>query len=347
MRLSIENLRCSYQSQPVVDGFNLLVGDGADDGEIVCLFGKSGCGKSTVLKAVAGLVDVAAGRIQVNGLVVNDEHQFVAPEKRRVGMIFQDYALFPHLTVLENVAFSLPKSRRDEAHDLLQLVNLSEKSDSYPHQLSGGQQQRVAIARALAAKPEVLLMDEPFSNIDHQIRYDLIRDIRQILKKKRISTIFVTHNQAEAFAFADKIAMMRDGAVAQCDAVETVYKHPVDSDVGRLLGRLNVIPAAMLSAMADSRVLLGADAATTASDGRDLLIRPQFLSIETVGEGAHCDNLPEVDEVFISGDNSYVQVTVEAIRLLIEKSAVQDLNAGDRVVLRLLPHDYCFVMSGN
>ena len=342
MRLSIENLSCSYQSQTVVKDFNLLVGEGADDGEIVCLFGKSGCGKSTVLKAVAGLIEIDGGRIQVNGSVVNDARHFVAPEQRRVGMIFQDYALFPHLTVLENVAFSLPKSQWAEAEELLQLVNLSDKAQSYPHQLSGGQQQRVAIARALAAKPEVLLMDEPFSNIDHQIRYDLIREIRQILKQKNISTIFVTHNKAEAFAFADKIAVMREGAVAQCDAVERVYLQPADSDIGLLLGRLNVISSKALRAMVARHGLLDGQALVERAGERDLLVRPQFLTAEkTADEGD--GSLPRVEEVIVSGDNSYVRVTLEGTVVIIEKSAVQQLRVGDAVQLRLLPHDYCLV----
>jgi len=339
MRLSIENLSCSYQSQTVVKGFNLLIGEGADDGEIICLFGKSGCGKSTVLKAVAGLIETDSGRIQVNGSMVNDQQHFVTPEKRRVGMIFQDYALFPHLTVLENVAFSLPKFQWTEAEELLQLVNLADKSGSYPHQLSGGQQQRVAIARALAAKPEVLLMDEPFSNIDHQIRYDLIREIRQILKQKKISTIFVTHNKAEAFAFADKIAVMRDGAVAQCDAVETVYLQPADSEIGRLLGRLNVVPAKALDAMVQGGVLLDGEQALAQAAGRDFLVRPQFLGVEIVSGSS---DFPRVEEVIVAGDNCYVKVVVEGVELLIEKGAVQRIGVGDFVRVRLLGGSYCY-----
>ncbi|GAA5314942.1 MAG: ABC transporter ATP-binding protein [Candidatus Pelagadaptatus aseana] len=337
MRLKIENLYCSYRSESVLKDFNLNVGDGDNDGEIVCLFGKSGCGKSTLLKAVAGLLPIDSGFIRVNGSVVNSPKVFWPPEKRQVGMIFQDYALFPHLTVLDNVAFSLPKSAVAEARELLQLVGLEDKLGSYPHELSGGQQQRVAIARTLAAKPQVLLMDEPFSNIDHQIRFELMRDIRQILKQKKISTIFVTHNKTEAFAFADKIAVMADGAVAQFDRVENVYLNPVNGTVGKLLGELNQFSCEWLLVQRDNGAVL-MDESMVVATGQELLVRPQYVQVEKSAGAAAV-----VEELIMTGDHTYVRCSLGGLSLIAVKTVDQRLVEGDEVVVMILPHNLCLI----
>jgi iron(III) transport system ATP-binding protein len=337
MRLKVENLYCSYQSEPVLKDFSLEVGDHGNDGEIVCLFGKSGCGKSTLLKAVAGLQPVDSGFIRINGSTVNSPLVFWPPEKRKVGMIFQDYALFPHLTALENVAFSLSKSETREAVELMNLVGLDDKLNSYPHELSGGQQQRVAIARALAAKPEVLLMDEPFSNIDHQIRFELMRDIRQILKQKKISTIFVTHNKTEAFAFADKIAVMEEGTVAQFDQVDTVYLNPVNATVGKLLGEVNQFSCEWLLLQRDNGALL-MDESLTVESGKELLVRPQYVQVEK-SEGAAA----VVEELIMTGDHTYVRCALGGLSLMAVKTVDQRLAVGDQVVVMILPHNLCLL----
>lgn len=189
--LSIKDLTCKYESQTILESLSLEV----EHGEIVCLLGASGCGKTTLLKAIAGLLPLSSGVMSLNCQVIDDAANWLPPEQRNIGMIFQDYALFPHLTVNQNVAFGLrDMSEQDKAakvKEMLELVHLDQFGDRYPHQLSGGQQQRVAIARSLAYKPDLLLLDEPFSNIDTQVRHELISQIRKIFKKQGVTAILL------------------------------------------------------------------------------------------------------------------------------------------------------------
>ncbi|TXX38646.1 ABC transporter ATP-binding protein, partial [Vibrio cholerae] len=213
--LLIENLTCQYDAQTVLKSLSLQV----NPGEIVCLLGASGCGKTTLLKAIAGLLPLASGQLSLNCVTLDDGKCWLPPEQRNIGMIFQDYALFPHLTVAQNVGFGLDampaKQKQAKIAEMLTLVHLDAFAERYPHQLSGGQQQRVAIARALAYKPDLLLLDEPFSNIDTQVRHELIIEIRKIFKQQGVTAIFVTHSREEAFAFADKMAVMNRGVIEQ------------------------------------------------------------------------------------------------------------------------------------
>lgn len=234
--LAIKNLQVAYQDIEVIKALELSI----DTGEIVALFGPSGCGKTTVLKSVAGLLEQARGEIELAGRKVLSGNKSVATEKRKVGLIFQDYALFPHLTVAENIGFGL--SDKDKAakaqtvNQMLALIKLEEYADSYPSQLSGGQQQRIAIVRALACEPDILLFDEAFSNIDPQFRFELIADIRNLLKQQNIAALFVTHNQDEAFAFCDRIALMHEGKIAQLDTSENLFAQPNTRFVAEFLG---------------------------------------------------------------------------------------------------------------
>jgi iron(III) transport system ATP-binding protein len=200
-------------------------------GHIACLLGASGCGKSTVLRAIAGFEPVRAGRIALDGRILSSPDALVAPERRNVGMMFQDYALFPHLTAADNVGFGLRRlgraERRARVREMLELVGLAQAAESYPHELSGGQQQRVALARALAPSPGLLLLDEPFSNLDVDTRERLAFEVRGILKRAGHTAILVTHNQAEAYAIADRVGFMADGAIEQWDAPENLRRpHP-------------------------------------------------------------------------------------------------------------------------
>jgi len=214
-QLELNGVIQRYGRHTVVDGVDFSLAAG----QIACLLGPSGCGKTTLLRCIAGFEDVAAGEIRLHGAVVSRAGQRVAPEKRRIGMVFQDYALFPHLTVEQNVAFGLGRNPPEDIHlrvrQLLATVGLAGQGDKFPHELSGGQQQRVALARALAPRPELILLDEPFSNLDVGLRERLSVEVREILKREGSTAIMVTHDQHEAFAMADEIGVMYQGRSAR------------------------------------------------------------------------------------------------------------------------------------
>jgi len=221
-----------------VDDFSLHLARG----HIGCLLGSSGCGKTTVLRAVAGFEPLQAGEIRLDGVLLSSVRTQVPSERRRVGMMFQDYALFPHLTVGANIGFGLRRqaraARRARVEEMLSLVGLDEVCNHYPHELSGGQQQRVALARALAPAPELLLLDEPFSNLDVDTRERLAFELRDILKATGHTALLVTHNQAEAFAIADRIGVMTTGArLLQWDTPYNLQHHPADDFVADFVRR--------------------------------------------------------------------------------------------------------------
>ncbi len=239
--LSLENIHLAYDTpqglREVVHGFSLSL----DRGHIGSLLGASGCGKSTVLRAIAGFEPVRQGQIALDKVVISSPSHHLAPEARRVGMMFQDYALFPHLNVAQNVGFGLrrqEKARRNaRVAEMLDMVGLAHAGDSYPHELSGGQQQRVALARALAPAPELLLLDEPFSNLDVDTREHLAFEVRDILRSSGHTAILVTHNQAEAFAIADRIGVMSAGRILQWDSPYNLHHHPSDLFVAEFIRR--------------------------------------------------------------------------------------------------------------
>lgn len=228
--LKLENISVGYETAsgftPVVTKLNLNL----EKGNIGCLLGASGCGKTTVLRAIAGFEPLTNGIIYLGNTVLSDADSQLAPEKRNVGMMFQDYALFPHLTVEQNLGFGLRKwdknKKNERIQEMLDLVGLNEFKKKYPHELSGGQQQRVALARALAPEPSLLLLDEPFSNLDVDTREKLAFEVRDILKDTGHTALLVTHNQAEAFAIADKIGIMHNGNIAQWDSPYDLHHNP-------------------------------------------------------------------------------------------------------------------------
>ncbi|WP_166376430.1 ABC transporter ATP-binding protein [Pseudoalteromonas sp. Z9A4] len=246
--LILQGVSYHYNGTKVIHNLDLTVGKD----EIVCLLGASGCGKTTTLKAIAGLIEAKQGSIFIDGKLVSDEQSFVSPEHRNIGMMFQDYALFPHLTVANNIAFGLSKmskaQKQQRVDEMLKLVHLIGCADRFPHQLSGGQQQRVAIARALAYKPSLLLLDEPFSNIDTQVRFELIADIRRIIKATQVSAVFVTHSKEEAFAFSDTLAIMHRGKIEQQGTPEQLFAAPCSKEVAEFLGQGIYLNAEVLTA---------------------------------------------------------------------------------------------------
>jgi iron(III) transport system ATP-binding protein len=217
-----------------------------EEGEILALIGESGSGKTTVLRLIAGLEHPDAGSISLMGQVIVEGKRSVPAHERQVGMVFQDYALFPHLTILENVKFGLKKNVSDPlqvAKDTLKLVGLTDDYEKYPHQLSGGQQQRVALARAIAPNPKILLMDEPFSNLDAMLKDQVREEIRQIIKKTGVTAIFVTHDTKDALSTADRIAILHKGYLQQIDIPKNLYETPINPYVANFFGKRNEIMA--------------------------------------------------------------------------------------------------------
>lgn len=235
--LKIENIRHNYGEQAVVNDLSLIL----NKGDIGCLLGPSGCGKTTVLRCIAGFESVLSGTIHINENEVSNANFSMPPDKRRIGMVFQDYALFPHLDVTANINFGLHQlikaERQSRVDEFLQIVGLIDVAKKFPHELSGGQQQRVALARALAPRPDLLLLDEPFSNLDVSLRERLSAEVRDILKDQGITAIIVTHDQHEAFTLADQIGVMNEGEIQQWDTAYNLYHRPANRFVANFIGQ--------------------------------------------------------------------------------------------------------------
>ena len=235
--LVLNSVSQSYGTRQIIADLSFALPEGA----IGCLIGPSGCGKTTALRCISGFEPIQRGEIRVGGEVVSSSRYMLSAEKRNIGMVFQDYALFPHLTVAANIGFGLwqhkASQRKTRVDELLALVGLEAQAASYPHQLSGGQQQRVALARALAPKPRLLLMDEPFSNLDVELRERLSLEVRDILKHEATTALIVTHDQNEAFALADWLGVMQDGRIQQWDTPYKLYHEPVNRFVADFVGQ--------------------------------------------------------------------------------------------------------------
>ncbi len=245
--LEIEELHCSYGATPVVHGLSMTI----HEGMLACLLGPSGCGKTTVLRAIAGFEPVTNGSIRLYGEEVSRNGWSLPPEKRKLGMVFQDYALFPHLSVADNITFGLGNvSRKTQAATvdrLLELVNMEGANQRYPHELSGGQQQRVSLARALAPEPGLLLLDEPFSNLDVELRERLVADVRDILRLQGTAALFVTHDQHEAFVMGERTGVMNQGHIVQWDTPFNLYHEPVNKFVADFIGEGRFLSGRMVT----------------------------------------------------------------------------------------------------
>lgn len=277
--LTVSGLSHSYGTEQILQEISLDVAPG----EILCLLGPSGCGKTTTLRLIAGLEELQTGRIAWNDDVLADLGRNVPPEKRHVSLLFQDFALFPHLTVAENVAFGLKDLTADErgarVHEVLDQVGMSRYASSYPHFLSGGEQQRIALARARAPRPRIFLLDEPFSNLDTRLRNQLRDLCLHVLKKSESSSVIVTHDAEEAMFMGDKIAVMRDGEIVQVGPPEELYFRPNSAFVAGLFGEVNEITGRVVEGHVVTP--LGSVCAPNLNEGMevDVLVRPEALHI--------------------------------------------------------------------
>ena len=279
--LEINHISQSYGARKVLNDITFRLGDGT----IACLLGASGCGKTTALRCIAGFERVMAGEIVINGQVASRPGYRLPPEARRIGMVFQDYALFPHLNVARNIAFGLhgadDATRSARVNELLDIVGLTGAAKSYPQELSGGQQQRVALARALAPRPALMLLDEPFSNLDVEMRERLSIEVRDILKSQHTTTILVTHDQNEAFTFADEIGIMQEGRIAQWATPYALYHEPANREIAEFIGRGVFLPGVVLEGNRIKMELgeLPGDMPIKAAPGStvDVLLRPDDI----------------------------------------------------------------------
>jgi iron(III) transport system ATP-binding protein len=279
--LECNELVKNFDSVNAVDHVNMAI----HSGEFVTLLGPSGCGKSTTLRLIAGFEQPNSGTITLNHQIVAGNGGYLPPEKRKIGMVFQDYALFPHLSVADNVSFGLKgdkSTKRKRTAEMLELVGLAGYDKRMPYELSGGQQQRVALARALAPAPELILLDEPFSNLDAALRAQVRGEVRNILKQAKTTCLFVTHDQEEALSLSDRIAVMMDGTIAQFDQPHVVYQNPVDRHVASFIGEGNYIRAQANGDIADC--VLGQVRLRQPEQGSVLLmLRPEAFALSEDG----------------------------------------------------------------
>jgi iron(III) transport system ATP-binding protein len=291
--LRLDGVAKSFGAETAVEDLSLSV----RDGELLSLLGPSGCGKTTTLRLLAGLERPTEGTIELAGDVVAGDGQFREPDEREVGLVFQDFALFPHLTVADNVAFGIEHYDRDRrearVEELLSLVDLGEFGDRTPDQLSGGQAQRVALARALAPEPDVLLLDEPFSNLDVRLRVEMREEVRAILKEAGVTAISVTHDQEEALSVGDRVAVMHDGRVEQIGDPTTLFQNPESRFVAEFLGQARFVSGFVGSEAVETAVgqlaheQLAGDVHAYEGARIDVLIRPDDLrAVPADGDGA-------------------------------------------------------------
>ena len=315
-----------------LEAFDLQV----EAGTIVALLGPSGCGKTTALRLVAGLEDPDAGTIEIRGRTVNGPGVFVPAEQRGVGLVFQDYALFPHLSVGANVGYGLrgmsSADRAAKVRDALTLVGLRGTEERLPSQLSGGQQQRVALARALAPNPELILLDEPFSNLDAALRETVREEVRAILEQAETTAVFVTHDQEEALSLADQVAVMHHGHIHQVAPPQTLYNRPATRFVAEFVGDADVLPARRVGAyLVDTPLGRLSTADPVQSEVSAVILRPESLTIRPTPDG-----LGTVRAVSFFGHDQMVTVELpDGTCVRARRGATLDVHRGDRVAVEV------------
>jgi iron(III) transport system ATP-binding protein len=336
--LEIVDLYKHYGDQTVVDHLSLHV----RDGEFVTLLGPSGCGKTTTLRSIAGLVEIDGGEIRIGGRRMND----VPPHKRSTAMVFQSYALFPHMTVAENIGFGLRmrhvsgRERQDRVAEAIALIGLEGLGDRKPSQLSGGQQQRVALARAVVTRPDILLFDEPLSNLDAKLRERLRVEIRELQRRLGITSVYVTHDQAEALVISDRIVVMNKGRIEQMGDPLTIYRRPTTSFTAEFIGQANILEATLVSADPDGCKLetaigpLIAGPPVVPRQGKVLISwRPEDIVPFAPGMATRIDAV--VTRTIFMGNLTDVAVEVNGIAIRLERPGSVDWQIGDTVDLGL------------
>lgn len=297
-------------------------------GRFLALLGPSGCGKTTTLRLLAGFELPDSGKIEIGGRLVSAPGLHVPPEQRSVGMVFQEYALFPHLNIADNIAYGIPKGmdKKKRVTEMLELVGLTDLANRMPHELSGGQQQRVALARALAPQPTLILLDEPFSNLDAALRQSVREEVRQILRQAGATAVFVTHDQEEALSLADEVAVMIEGTILQSGTPQQVYLRPARREVAVFVGEANFL-AGEAHGSSVTCTLGDLPLAEAAHGVVEILIRPEMVLLQPAPEGMGC-----VERVSFFGHDQMVQVSLSnGVRLQARTQPRLDLIPGSRV----------------
>jgi iron(III) transport system ATP-binding protein len=350
--VELRGLTKRYGEQAVVDDVSLTI----EHGRLVCLLGPSGCGKTTTLRLIAGFVEPTAGEIRVGDNVMSSPARTVPPERRNMSMIFQSYALWPHMTVAQNVLYGLQLRKvprdtmRAKLKEILATTHLEPLADRYPGELSGGQQQRVALARALIVEPETLLLDEPLSNLDANLREEMRFEIRRLHDAYRYTTVYVTHDQAEAMTTADVIAVMNLGKIEQAGSPEEIYDRPRSEFVARFIGSSNVLKGKALDAnhiaFADCTLRCTGARLTPESDAA-IAVRQHVVRL-WAGKPDSMDNVVSgtvTRQVFLGSSRDYMVEAVDGTQIRVVASAAENIPQGASVWL-YLPPERCRVLSG-
>ena len=350
--VELRNLSKRYGSLTVVDRVNLQI----DHGKLVCLLGPSGCGKTTTLRLIAGFIEPSEGEIQVGERVVSSPARTLPPEQRQMSMIFQSYALWPHMTVAENIAYGLTlrKLPRDtiaqKVAAILATMRLSPLAERYPGELSGGQQQRVALARALIVDPQTLLLDEPLSNLDANLREEMRFEVRRLHDEYRYTTVYVTHDQIEAMTTADLVAVMNLGRIEQLGTPHEIYERPKSEFVARFIGASNVVTGKVLDGShieisgkpvrCDSSSITGADAAISVRqhDVRLSVSLPATFAENTIPATV-------IRNVFLGSSRDYMIALEDGTQLRVVTPPAEDIAQGTKIFVQL-PPERCRVLAG-
>jgi iron(III) transport system ATP-binding protein len=350
--VELRGLTKRYGDLAVVDDVSLTI----EHGRLVCLLGPSGCGKTTTLRLIAGFVEPSAGEIRVGDRVVSTPARTLPPERRNMSMIFQSYALWPHMTVAENVSYGLELRKIDrdtikrKLADILDTTHLGSLADRYPGELSGGQQQRVALARALVVEPETLLLDEPLSNLDANLREEMRFEVRRLHDEYRYTTVYVTHDQSEAMTTADVIAVMNAGKIEQAGSPEDIYDRPRSEFVARFIGSSNVIKGKALDAshLACAGTALRCSGGEFAAGGEGAIAVRQHAIRLHASKPDTMDNVVPgtvARQVFLGASRDYLVETADGTQLRVVAPAAENIACAAAVWLHL-PPERCRVLSG-